>query len=126
MSLFTRHPRCGGCALPQGAQDGGSNNFGTVIELREWKGEPDRIKFGVRVVWDRGGANTYRWGAEDAFDLQIAGESDSSVDVEALRLSVPPATPLPSPPLVPEQLTALKAIYEATGGHESWRSRQGW
>jgi hypothetical protein len=55
----------------QGNQDGGLGNSGTVVGLREWRGEASRLKFGVRVKWDAGPVNTYRWGAEDAFDVQV-------------------------------------------------------
>ena len=39
--------------------------------MREWVGEPSRTKFGARVLWDSGTANTYRWGAENSWDLQV-------------------------------------------------------
>ena len=112
--------------MAQGDQDGGPHNFGTVIEMREWKGEADRLKFGVRVIWDGGGVNTYRWGAENAWDVQVAGEADPRVDIRALRDSVPPVTPTPPPLCLPEQLAALKVLYTSTGGPSQWRVRAGW
>ena len=42
-----------------------------MVEMKPWLGESDRLKFGVRVVWDSGVVNTYRWGAEDAWDVQV-------------------------------------------------------
>lgn len=70
----------------QGNQDGGPNAFGTVIEMKRWKGEPSRLKFGVRVVWDNGEANMYRWGAEDAWDVQVVGGAAEPADIEVRLL----------------------------------------
>lgn len=120
--MFTRRMLSYGV---QGNQDGGPNGYGTVIELREWKGEPSRLKFGVRVLWDSGGANTYRWGAEDAWDVQVEGQVDSGVDLRALRDSVPRVSPPPPALCLHEEVAALRALYMSTGGPQ-WRSRTGW
>lgn len=66
------------CGL-QGDQDGGKGGKGTVIELRPWRGEPDRKRYGARVKWDNGDTNTYRWGAEGKFDLEIVGAIDEDL-----------------------------------------------
>ena len=56
-----------------GNQDGGSGSRGTVVAIKPWLGEPSNQRYGVRVVWEAGGGNTYRWGAEDAYDLRVVG-----------------------------------------------------
>ena len=52
-------------------QDGGSGKAGTIKEVKvdKW----------VRVEWDAGVTNSYRWGAEDACDLKIAGGHPISI-----------------------------------------------
>lgn len=112
--------------MRQGDQDGGPNSYGTVIELREWKGEPDRMRFGARVRWDAGGTNTYRWGAEDAWDLLVVGEVDKDTDVRALRDTAPPSRPPLSPLCAADEARALRAVYLATGGPTHWKSKLGW
>ena len=48
-------------------QDGGKGKAGTIIEIKAdgW----------VRVEWDCGRANSYRWGAEDACDLKLGADA---------------------------------------------------
>ena len=45
-------------------QDG--NGEGTVVCIKEWKGVPNK---GVRVKWDVGDENVYRYGADDCYDV---------------------------------------------------------
>ena len=47
-------------------QDGGASNLGKVIELL------DSDKW-IRVQWDKGRTYQYRVGAENCYDLQLAG-----------------------------------------------------
>ena len=49
-------------------QDGGDGKLGKVIESKADRGSDQW----VRVEWDNGYANTYRWGGEDPkFDLTV-------------------------------------------------------
>ena len=84
------------------------------------------MKFGARVLWDLASANTYRWGAEDAFDLEVVGEVDKDTDIASLRSKAPPATPPPPPLCASDEVNALRALYAGTGGARTWRSRVGW
>ncbi|KAK8807124.1 hypothetical protein WA158_003883 [Blastocystis sp. Blastoise] len=56
-----------------GSQDGGSGHIGKVVLIKDWKGIPN---VGVRVEWEMGDANVYRYGAENSYDVV-------TVDVEA-------------------------------------------
>lgn len=47
-----------------GDQDGGEGKVGTVVAA------PDAVTW-ARVRWDSGVTNTYRWGHEDAYDLEV-------------------------------------------------------
>ena len=49
-----------------GNQDGGG--FGTVVHATTWNGLPD---CGVRVKWDTGDFNVYRWGHSGKYDVQV-------------------------------------------------------
>ena len=42
------------------------NGEGTVVCIKEWKGVPNK---GVRVKWDVGDENVYRYGADDCYDV---------------------------------------------------------
>eukprot|EP01062_Namystynia_karyoxenos_P073458 TRINITY_DN70253_c0_g1_i1.p1 TRINITY_DN70253_c0_g1~~TRINITY_DN70253_c0_g1_i1.p1 ORF type:complete len:611 (+),score=166.22 TRINITY_DN70253_c0_g1_i1:143-1834(+) len=58
-SRVKRNPSC----WRWGDQDGGDGRLGTVTELKD--------NLWVKVQWDVGKANSYRWGAEQAFDLEV-------------------------------------------------------
>ena len=48
-------------------QDGGAGNYGIVLNVREWKTNPN---LGVRVKWESNGVeNTYRYGGENCYDV---------------------------------------------------------
>jgi hypothetical protein len=55
-------------------QDGGEGSFGTVVnaELAEDTGA---LTGWLRVRWDAGGVNRYRWGANDCYDLVVAPDA---------------------------------------------------
>lgn len=52
-----------------GNQD--NHQGGTVIDIRPWEGEESRTRVAVEVKWDNGYINSYRWGAEGAYDLKV-------------------------------------------------------
>ena len=54
-----------------GDQDGGILATGVVIGWATDVGASDNW---VKIKWDNGRQNNYRWGAEGAFDLAIASE----------------------------------------------------
>lgn len=66
------------------SQDGGPGNEGEVVSGTEKNSDG-----WVRVKWDRGGVNGYRWGAENAYDVEPVDANPLSKairdkDVEAL------------------------------------------
>ena len=99
---------------------------GIVIEVTWWAGEVARDKYGVRVVWDAtgiAGANIYRYGAEDARDIDIVGNRGASAAQKLLRdwhlekakLQLQP----PPSPRGPKPVTASSAsVQAATTKHE--------
>mmetsp|Transcript_8093 Transcript_8093/g.25409 ORF Transcript_8093/g.25409 Transcript_8093/m.25409 type:complete len:431 (+) Transcript_8093:93-1385(+) len=57
-----------------GEQDGGAGGLGVVVGFQRWRGEQDRTRLGVRVLWKASGAvRTYRWGAQGRYDIQVVG-----------------------------------------------------
>jgi hypothetical protein len=52
-------------------QDGGRGKLGTVDEPTEGTGW-------VGVKWDSGRHNSYRWGVDGCYDLELASSSDAS------------------------------------------------
>ncbi|KAF1334195.1 Hect-domain containing peotein, partial [Globisporangium splendens] len=58
-------------------QDGEKGSFGTVERISTWGGVAGS---GVTVRWDKTQrVNTYRWGAEDCYDLIIVIEKDGQI-----------------------------------------------
>lgn len=53
-------------------QDGFGGNLGTVVA-------GDSNDFWVSVEWDGGGTNTYRWGADGQYDLEIVDNEDGHI-----------------------------------------------
>lgn len=93
--------------------------MGTVVELKPWRGESDRMKFGVRVRWDNGQINLYRWGAQNAYDVEVVGSVDPSEQLEA-------TTGTQLPPSCPEaEVSTLRQFFDALDGHH-WISKRGW
>jgi hypothetical protein len=74
-------------------QDGGAGGLGTVVAAGIATGW-------VRVLWDAGGANTYRWNVDNAFDLErqrptdraLATPSSSGASVVAALAALPPSS----------------------------------
>lgn len=44
----------------------GDGEEGVVQQIKDWKGIPQK---GVRVRWDNGESNMYRYGAENCYDV---------------------------------------------------------
>ncbi|CAN0181713.1 unnamed protein product [Pylaiella littoralis] len=56
--------------------DGGSGGYGTVVEIRTWKGRP---RGGVKVRWtDTSFVGLYRWDHEGCFDVLVVAHGSTS------------------------------------------------
>ena len=47
-------------------EEQGGNEEGVVICIKDWKGQPNQ---GVRVHWENGDENMYRYGADRCYDV---------------------------------------------------------
>ncbi|CAM9164819.1 unnamed protein product [Ectocarpus sp. 8 AP-2014] len=65
-----------GPAWNWGEDDGGPGGYGTVIDIRPWKGKP---RSGVKVRWaDTSFVGLYRWDHEGCFDVLIVAHGSTS------------------------------------------------
>ena len=57
-------------------QDGGKGKLGTVIKIGDWSGKPGT---GVRVHWDNGHKNIYRWNYSGKVDLKVHSKDNINI-----------------------------------------------
>ena len=68
-----------------GNQDGGVGSMGRVVALKSWNGQ---VGTGLRVRWEKGGENVYRWNLDhgSVFDLALGHEASSLSPPRSLGL----------------------------------------
>eukprot|EP00516_Mucochytrium_quahogii_P007009 CAMPEP_0203749012 /NCGR_PEP_ID=MMETSP0098-20131031/3720_1 /ASSEMBLY_ACC=CAM_ASM_000208 /TAXON_ID=96639 /ORGANISM=" , Strain NY0313808BC1" /LENGTH=327 /DNA_ID=CAMNT_0050637941 /DNA_START=4525 /DNA_END=5508 /DNA_ORIENTATION=- len=99
-------------------QDGGRGNRGIVVGIVDWKDLPAR---GVRVLWDNGNWNVYRWGAEGLYDIEVV-ENEPLIPEDSIGWKLPDK--IDNRCKVKER-TALRNLYNELGGDE-WTFHDGW
>ncbi|CAM9143892.1 unnamed protein product [Scytosiphon promiscuus] len=116
-----------GPAWNWGDQDGGPGGYGTVIDIRTWKGKP---RSGIKVRWaDTTFDGLYRWDYEGSFDLLIVAHGSTStkpviIKGDTLSIQVDPEAISESSSLQPSSDPSTPRLRLQNGAHVSIRLMQ--